>query len=77
MAIDVSKLGPAMADLKTAAVKAQASLDDLAAKIAAIPAQDPAAQAVIDAAVADAGAIKDGLNVTADKDDPAPVAPAA
>jgi hypothetical protein len=74
MAINTAALTQAVVDLKAAAGVASAALDDLAAKLAAIPPQDPAVQAAIDDAVAQISTIKDGLNATAAKDDPAPPA---
>jgi len=75
MAVNTAALTQAVADLKTAAGVASTALDDLAAKLAAITPNDPAVQAAIDDAVAQIGTIKDGLNATAAKDDPAPAAP--
>lgn len=71
MAINTAALTQAVTDLQTAAGVASAALDDLAAKLAAIPTgDDPAVQAAIDAAVTQIGTIKDGLNASAAKDDP-------
>lgn len=69
MAVNTAALTQAMIDLKAAAGVAATALDDLAAKIAAIPV-DTAGQAAVDDAVAQANAIRDNLNAVAAKDDP-------
>lgn len=77
MAANTAALTQAVSDLQAAANTASAALDDLAAKLANVDTSDPTAQAAIDAAVASINGIKDGLNASAAKDDPAPPAPPA
>lgn len=71
-------LTDAVTTLTTTVTTVATALDDLAAKVAAIPSgDDPAAQAAIDTAVANIKALSGNLTASVTKDDPTLGQPAA
>lgn len=64
MAVDTSKLTAIVTDLQAKAAQTATDVSAILAKLAGITSNDPAVQAVVDQAVTDLTAVRDGLAAT-------------